>query len=180
MLGLEPRVCFEEASETAHQESGASQQNQRQGYFSHHQRRTQTMVLGTLHRASPAFLERAVKVNARRGQGGSHTKDQARKCRQYQRESEHRQVQPNGMNARDIRRHQFHQYLGDPEGHAKAEGRTQAGEQHALSHPLTKQPKAPRAQSKADGNFLLAAGGAGQEQVGNIGAGDEQHETHGP
>ena len=40
------------------------------------------------------------------------------------------------------------------------------------------QPRAPGADGQADGDLLAAAGGPSQEEVGQVGAGDQQHHPH--
>jgi hypothetical protein len=51
-------------------------------------------------------------------------------------------------------------------------------ESNRLCHELTNDPPAPRAQGGADGHLAFAAGGAHEQQVGDVGAGDEQQEGH--
>ena len=58
----------------------------------------------------------------------------------------------------------------------QAGGAAQQSEQHALGQQLAHQPLPARAERGADGDFLLPAGGARQQQVGDVGAGDQQHE----
>ena len=50
------------------------------------------------------------------------------------------------------------------------------GEQHALDEQLPDDPPPARAERDADGDFARPVGRARQQQVGDVGAGDEQHE----
>ena len=52
--------------------------------------------------------------------------------------------------------------------------------QEAFDEELTDQPGAGRTKRQTDGNLTLPDGGASQEQVGQVGAGDEQDERDRP
>ena len=54
------------------------------------------------------------------------------------------------------------------------------GEQNALGEQLPHQPLPARAQSRPDGDLLAPPGGARQQQVGHVRAGDQQHQDHRP
>ena len=47
---------------------------------------------------------------------------------------------------------------------------------HALDEQLTEEPAAIRAERMADGHLTLAAGGANQQQVRDVGAGNQENE----
>jgi len=51
--------------------------------------------------------------------------------------------------------------------------------QDALGEKLADQAQTAGAERSAHGHLSLAPGGAGEQQVGNVGAGDEQDERHG-
>ena len=56
-------------------------------------------------------------------------------------------------------------------------GKTSDRRQHqALDQHLPDEPRAPRAQGRADGHFAHASGGPGEQEAGGIGAGDHQHQ----
>ena len=52
-------------------------------------------------------------------------------------------------------------------------------QQHTFGHELPEQPSAAGAERRAHGKFAMARFGAGQQQVRQIRAGDEQHEADG-
>src|SRR5215475_8981510 len=54
------------------------------------------------------------------------------------------------------------------------------GQQAALSKELANQPEASRAKRQPDGHFPLSRRRARQHQVGDVGAGDEQRQSHNP
>ena len=59
-------------------------------------------------------------------------------------------------------------------GHAAANG-----EDHALGEKLADEPGAAGAERGADGNFAVARGGAGEEKIREVRAGDEQDAADG-
>ena len=61
----------------------------------------------------------------------------------------------------------------------EAEDAAGEGEHEALGEQLANDAGATSAHGGADGELALAAGGTDQEQVGDIGAGDEQNEADG-
>ena len=74
--------------------------------------------------------------------------------------------------------------MGQPEGcgvgQSQAEQRACAGEDEALGQQLTHQPATACAQGDAQGELLGARGGAGEEQVGEVHANDEQDHSDCP
>ena len=64
--------------------------------------------------------------------------------------------------------------LHESEGEQEAEDCACAGEDQAFSEQLAHDASAAGAESAAHGEFLGAGGGAGEQQVGEIDAGDEQ------
>ena len=63
-------------------------------------------------------------------------------------------------------------------GDGEAGGAAEDGQQNAFGEQLPHQPLPSGAQSGADGDFLLAAGGAREQKVRDVGAGDQQHQRH--
>ncbi len=64
-------------------------------------------------------------------------------------------------------------------GHQDSESATQRAQQHALRKRLLHQPPRGRPQRRADRHFPPAPGGTRQQQVGHVGAGDQQQKSHG-
>ena len=56
----------------------------------------------------------------------------------------------------------------------------EAGQQQALGEQLPHEAPASRTQRGADGDLLATLGRAGQQEIGHVGAGDEQHEADRP
>ena len=53
------------------------------------------------------------------------------------------------------------------------------GQEHAFGEQLTNDAGAARSHGHADGHFAAASDGAGQQQVGHVGARNQQDESHG-
>ena len=65
-----------------------------------------------------------------------------------------------------------------PARHQQAEGCAQQAQQNAFREELRHQPPAAGAQRGAQGHFARPARGAREFEVGDVGAGDQQHEEH--
>src|SRR5215831_2614688 len=59
----------------------------------------------------------------------------------------------------------------------QANGASSDGEQKAFGEHLTEDAHASRAEGEANAHFALAAAGASEQEVGEIGAGKEQDES---
>ena len=66
-----------------------------------------------------------------------------------------------------------------PTRRAEPGGAAERGQDHTLDDQLPRDPPAACAERDANGDLLLPADGARQQQVGDIGAGDQEHEEHG-
>ena len=67
---------------------------------------------------------------------------------------------------------------GWPEREQDAEDAAGDGEQHAFSEHLAEQLGARGSEGEADGHLALTAGGLGEEQIGDVGAGDAEDQEH--
>ena len=72
------------------------------------------------------------------------------------------------------------QYSRSPHGDDQAGEAAKECEQYPFGEQLAEQPSPAHAERGANGNLPAPANGAGQEQVGNVGAGDEQHDQGDP
>ncbi len=60
----------------------------------------------------------------------------------------------------------------------QAEETAEGREDQALGEQLLDEPAATGAEGRPDRHLLLAAAGPGQQEVGHVGAGDEEHQAH--
>src|SRR6185437_13762564 len=75
-------------------------------------------------------------------------------------------------------------WIDDPRGTEREQSHEQTGdaadqaEQRRLREELPYQSLPPGPQRDADGDLLLSRGRTGEQETGDIRAGDQQHETH--
>ena len=84
------------------------------------------------------------------------------------------------VSGRDALRQETDQRPVDHDGEPDTQHAADAGEQQALFQELHDQAAASRAQGEAYGNLLLPRSGARDQQIGHIGAGDQQNQCHDP
>ena len=60
-----------------------------------------------------------------------------------------------------------------------ADGRTRQRQQHAFRHELSDDSRTSRTERRAHGHLRLTPSGANEQQIGNVGASDQQHEGDG-
>ena len=70
-----------------------------------------------------------------------------------------------------------HQHGAQPSRQQKPASAADQGQQEALREQLPDHPAARGAETEADRDLPLTGGGARQEQVGQVRAGDEQHDA---
>ncbi len=175
--GLEARSCGLECGEAAQHEAGSDQQDQGQGDLAGHEDAAQAGASPAPGQAGAAF-QRVVQVDAGRLQRGRQREDEDRQERDEEREQEHAGVDRHRVEARQVGRRQPHQQIHEPEGEGGAEDGAAGGEEHAFGQELADEPEPARAQRRARRDLVLALGGAGQQQVRDVAAGDQQHEGH--
>ena len=106
-----------------------------------------------------------------------HAEDERRDEAGGRGEREHAPVQ------RQLQRHGVRGELRDeepaaPMSHGHTGRRAHRREQQAFDQQLARQPSARRAQREAHAPFVAPRGRAGEQQVGNVGAGNQQHQSH--
>ena len=82
--------------------------------------------------------------------------------------------------ARLLERQGSEQSVADPRREQKAESAAQTGEEKALDQELAHDVAAPGAEGQAHRDLAFARSGSGQQQVRDVGAGDEQDESDHP
>ena len=94
-------------------------------------------------------------------------------------ERQHAPVEPDFIQPRNIGRREAHQQRRNPDGDQQAERARGQRQQAAFGEHLANNARAAGAHGGADGDFACAPGGFGQQQVRDIGAGDQQHQRDG-
>ena len=124
-------------------------------------------------------LEGVVEIDARGAQRGSETEEHGGEEAGGQAEQQHRGVDADLIEARDLAAAEGREGLGPVPGEHQPGGSTGESQQNAFGEQLTEQAHARSAEGGAQRDLLDAPGGASQHQVGDIGAGDQQNEADG-
>ena len=129
--------------------------------------------------AAHSFLEVSLEIDARATQGRSQAEQEARQQRDGKSEDQHRRIKPDLLDARDIRQRQAFESLQAPECQQQSGAGARQGQQETLNQELSDNPERACPQTAADGDLAAARVGASQQQIGNVGARDQQHQSHG-
>ena len=107
-----------------------------------------------------------------------HAEGEARDDRDGEGEQQHLPVERDLERSRDAVGVRGEHRAQAGEAQRRAERAADDGEQHALGQELPQQAPTARAERRADREFPLPRFGAREDQVRQVGAGDEQHESH--
>ncbi len=177
--GVVARIDASQRHEGPYQQRRADEQHQRQGDLRHHEHRARLVLLKAGAGPAAAFLERRVQVRARRVQGRDQAEHQPGDDRDGHRERQHAPVErDDGAGLADTgETGGVHGEQRADARHAQRHAKDAAGqrEQDAFGQQLADDAAAPRADRGTDRNLTLAARRAGQQQVGDVGARDQQH-----
>ena len=170
---LEAEVLVLQIGEAADQQSGGAEQDQRDGSLQHDEDflRPESTVFGRAIRAAQGVDRVGVRGHPRRSRAKQDAGDQRnaegkRKHRQRRRGVNGQIALPCNQVDQQARARVGNHQAGEPAEHR---------ENHALRQRLADQPAARRAQRGTDRSLRLARRGSDQHEVGEIGAGDEQH-----
>ena len=94
-------------------------------------------------------------------------------------EREHGAVDPDVGRARNRGRGQQRRGAGAPRRQGQPGDAAQCAQDQALGQELADQPSPAGSERRPDGELALPRGAGGQQQVGQVGAGDEQHDADG-
>ncbi len=109
--------------------------------------------------------------------GGYHAKEQSGQDRDPQGETQHPQVDTGLLQPWDIRGTQADPALDRDRGQQQSQNTARDTEQEVLGEHWTHHTHARGAQGHTHGRLILSGHGPGQEQIGDIGAGDQQHQS---
>ncbi len=176
---LESRRYPRQRAETAQQQSGADQQHQCQRDLRDHQRRPHAAMADAARSTPALFVERFPDIESGGLPGRHGAEDQAGDHREREGEQHHRPVDGNAVRARQRRDRRGRQERHQPHRQQQSAQPASAGEHQAFDHQLPDDARATGADRQPDGHFLLPADRAREQQVGHIGARDQQHQRHG-
>ena len=117
-----------------------------------------------------------MEIRLRRADGGRQAKHDTGEDRYGERERENRSIDAEHVESRDIAGIYRPDDIEARQGNQQADRAAHHAEQHAVEEQLSDEAMPGRTERGADRQFFLAAGGAREQQVGDIRAGDQQHE----
>ena len=133
--------------------------------------------------SAAALLQYGLEIGAGELQGGGESEEDAGEGGDGQGEEQHGQAERDLLIARQGEAAGFGdgggEQVGGPPGEQESERAAGRGEQYGFDEKLAHQAAASGAQCQAEGDLLLTAAGAAEEQVGDVGAGDEQQKGDG-
>ena len=135
------------------------------------------MVTGAGGRAAPAFVDCRRDVDARRLQRGGEAEDEPGHDRDRDREDERGRVDRDRAGAWRVRPGERGQQRHRPDREQQSNQAAADGKDDALDQQLRGNPGAARADRGANRDLLLPADRARQQQVGHVGARDQQDEA---
>ena len=110
---------------------------------------------------------------------GNDPERDARRDRDRKRDDDDRAVHTDVLQPRNVGRLRGHERARRHERNRQAQHRTRRPQDDGFGEQLTEQPDAAGTERRSDRQLRLTRGGARQEQVGDIRAGDQQHEANG-
>ena len=179
VIGLDSEIDVGEIPEAVDGEAGTGQKGEREGEFADDENAAEEMLAGAGAGAT-ALLEGLSGIDARCIPGGSETGEKAGQRGSGKSEEQDRDVEAQvGLGGQRVGRHGGDKPFQHGIADAHAECSTGEREQQALGEQLAEDGAAASAERAAHRQFLLAGHAASQQQIGDVDAGDEEHETDG-
>src|SRR4029453_10031135 len=169
---VESRRDFGELREAPEQQSRAGQQHQAERHFRRDEGRRRPVRAGRSASGSP---KDAFDLSTGGLPGRREPEDHARGQGEGQRKRENGRFDAAG-GARKDSGYLTRKRIDDPDRAENAENRSSQGQDQALRQELTDQPPPPGSQRDAHGDLAVSAVGARQQQVSDVGTGDQQYE----
>ena len=161
-----------------HEDAGAGEQHEGEGELEDDQSGGEPASAVAADGAR-AFLQDLVEVGARGAERGGDAKNQAAEDAERGEVAKdgvvHGELHPVGF--ADIRYGEIEPADAE-DAEDKTEGAAENAEQDAFDEELADDAPAGGAERGADGHLTLAADGAAEHHVGDVGAGDEEHERN--
>jgi GNAT superfamily N-acetyltransferase len=173
VLGLESEIDVEDFEEAAQQQAGADEQHAGESDFGDDEDGAEALMLAALAGAGAGVLERLLQVAGGHAEAGDEAEEDGGE--------DGDEDGPAESGAVDVQRAEQRQGDGSLMASQAREWRrdqpqdgSRAGEDEAFGEQLAHDAGAAGAESGAHGELLGAGGGAGEKQVGEVDAGDEQ------
>ena len=178
VLAIEAGVDAAEVNEAAQEESGADHENQGESDLGDDEPSGKE-TLCARGAGSATILEGVGEMEARGAEGGDGAEEDGGGDGESEGEAEQAKIEA------DIERESF-EAAGDHaeqqpvggSGEGDAERAADQGEDQALGKELPDDARAPRTERLANSKFACACGRAGEQEIGDVGAGDEQDQRN--
>ena len=151
------------------------EEHERERHLDYDQCAPQSSARAAFGGTARALLQRLVHIGARGEPRGRDAKNQPGEDAQRERKDEHSRIEMNVGNARKIRGSKGKQRIQSPAREQHAGQAAAEREENAFSQELADEPGPAGAKCGADRNLAVPRGRAREKEVGDIGAGDEQH-----
>ena len=172
VIALEPHRDPLQVVQAAQQQPGAGEQDHRDGDLRRYQRATQPAARWTHGAGRPQHAAPGA------AQGGEESEQHAGEHGRGRAEQEHAHIDRSFPDTgQRFRRHGL-EGAQQPERQDAPRRAARRREQQAFGEGETHQPDPRGAQGRAYGDLAIAAHRARQQQVGDVGAGDQQHSEH--
>ena len=168
--GLETHVAADE-------EAGAGEEHEREGELGDDEEAAQAVARQTQAAAGGAAaagrFEGGIDVHSDRAPGGGDAEEEAGDDGDAEGEGENGAVDLDFLQTGDVAGVDGSYDVESPLGDEETGGAAHDGEEKALGEQLADDAQAAGAQGGTDGDFFFARGGAGEQEVGDVGAGDQ-------
>ena len=148
----------------------------REGDLRDEERRALPSAAGRRRRSEDAVLQGRLRVRAERRERRGEPEENSGRDRGREGKQEHGAVDAGLGQPRDVFGRGGEQGRRGPDGQEEPEAPAEEREQDAFRQELTHHAGAARADGRADGKLALPGGGAREQQVRDVRAGEEQHE----
>ena len=178
VLGCEPRVHLLQLVVAGQQQPGADQQRERHGHLGDRQEVAEPVCAAGVGGLRAAFFQCGRDVGARR-QRRHDAERQPGGDRHPERESEHPAVECDLARPGCQQTGERHQQVKTRPGEHQTQRAPDEAEQHGFGEQLREYPPATGAERGPERQLALSPHHPGQREIGDVGAGDQQHQPGG-
>ena len=168
-----------QAQQALHHQARGGHERQSQRHFGDDQQPARRSGAAGGGAATAARSNHAVQIGAQQVNRRRESGDQPGDDRDHQRKAEHAGVEGDRGEPREVGRRQRHEDAQQSPGEADADQAAKHAERDRLAHHLPEQPAPTGAERGADREIALAHDRSRQQQVRDVGAGDQEQQRGG-
>ncbi len=174
--GLQSGINPAKAREALHEEASAGEQNQSERDFRDDENAAQAMMDGAASaRAASAFVQGGLEIEARGLESRREAEEDASGERDGEGKREHHSIESNLGDAGNVLRHERNQDVRAPGSEKKATQTAEGGKHDTLDQELANDAAPAGSKRGAKSDFFCPHGGAGEKEIGHVGARDQKH-----